>query len=111
MAPPTNQFQQVGNFVNNTALPYEEDNSLKYGALSSPGGTLDISCAPHDTDVTVVWTERGGPPVVAPAGEGGYGSKLLNRGMTVQLGGSITCDWAADGIIVALQMSKDRLTR
>jgi two-component sensor histidine kinase len=86
-------------------------NSLKYGALSSPGGTLDISCAPHDTDVTVVWTERGGPPVVAPAGEGGYGSKLLNRGMTVQLGGSITCDWAADGIIVALQMSKDRLTR
>jgi iron complex outermembrane recepter protein len=34
VAPPTNQFQQVGNFVNNTALPYEEDNSLKYGALN-----------------------------------------------------------------------------
>jgi two-component sensor histidine kinase len=86
-------------------------NSLKYGALSSPTGTLDISCAPHDTDVVVVWTERGGPPVAAPAGEGGYGSKLLNRGMTVQLGGSITCDWSAEGVIVSLQMSKDRLTR
>ena len=36
-------------------------NSLKYGALSSPTGTLDISCAPHDTEVVVVWTERGGP--------------------------------------------------
>ena len=34
VAPPPNQLQQVGNFVNNTALPYEEDNSLKYGALN-----------------------------------------------------------------------------
>jgi two-component sensor histidine kinase len=86
-------------------------NSLKYGALSSPAGTLDISCAPHDTDVVVVWTERGGPPVEAPAGEGGYGSRLLNRGMTVELGGSITCDWSAEGVIIWLQMTKDRLTR
>ncbi|MEA2793246.1 MAG: hypothetical protein QOI87_626 [Bradyrhizobium sp.] len=86
-------------------------NSLKYGALSSPSGTLDISCAPHDTEVVVVWTERGGPPVAAPRGEGGYGSKLINRGMTVQLGGSITCDWSAEGVIVSLQMTKDSLTR
>ena len=86
-------------------------NSLKYGALSSPTGTLDISCAPHDTDVVLMWTERGGPPVAAPAGEGGYGSKLLNRGMTVQLGGSISCDWSAEGVIVTLLMTKDRLTR
>src|ERR1700722_2164255 len=56
-------------------------NSLKHGALSSPSGALDISCAPHDTEVVVVWTERGGPPVTAPADDAGYGSKLLNRGM------------------------------
>jgi two-component sensor histidine kinase len=86
-------------------------NSLKHGALSSPAGTLDISCAPHDTDVVVVWTERGGPPVAAPSGVGGYGSKLLNRSMSIQLGGSITCDWSAEGVIVALQMTKDRLTK
>ena len=86
-------------------------NSLKYGALSSPTGTLDISCAAHDTEVVVVWTERGGPPVASPVGEGGYGSKLLNRSMTVQLGGSISCDWSAEGVIVTLHMIKDRLTR
>jgi hypothetical protein len=51
-----------------------------------------------------------GPPDAAPAG-GGYGSKLLNCGMTVQFGGSITCDWNAESVIVSLQMSKDRLTR
>jgi two-component sensor histidine kinase len=86
-------------------------NSLKYGALSSPAGTLDISCAPHDSEVVVVWTERGGPPVKAPAGESGYGSRLLNRGMTLHLGGSITFDWSAEGVIISLQISRERLTR
>jgi two-component sensor histidine kinase len=59
----------------------------------------------------VTWTERGGPPVAAPTGAGGYGSKLLNRGMTIQLGGSIRCDWSADGVIVTLHMTKEQLTR
>jgi two-component sensor histidine kinase len=86
-------------------------NSLKYGALSSPTGTLDIACPVHDTEVVVVWTERGGPTVASPAGEGGYGSKLLNRAMTVQLGGSISCDWSAEGVIVTLRMTKGRLAR
>jgi iron complex outermembrane recepter protein len=33
-APPANQFQGIGNFVNSQALQYEEDNSLKYAALN-----------------------------------------------------------------------------
>src|ERR1700737_1411466 len=42
-------------------------NSLKYGALSSTTGTLDVSCAPpHDNEVMIIWTERGGPSVIAP---------------------------------------------
>ena len=42
-------------------------NSAKYGALSLSSGTLDVSCNAHDEDeVLVMWTERGGPPVVAP---------------------------------------------
>jgi two-component sensor histidine kinase len=86
-------------------------NSLKYGALSSPSGALDISCAPHDTEVVVVWTERGGPPVTAPTDGGGYGSKLLNRGVTIQLGGSIACDWSSEGVIVTLRMTKVRLEK
>lgn len=86
-------------------------NSLKYGALSSPTGTLDISCDHHDIKVVVVWTERGGPPVSTPTDDGGYGSQLLNRSMTVQLDGSISCDWCAEGIIVTLCMTKDRLAK
>jgi hypothetical protein len=31
--------------------------------------------------------------------------------MTIQLGGSITFDWSAEGVIVSLQMTKDRLAK
>jgi PAS domain-containing protein len=37
------------------------------------------------------------------------GEMLLNRGMTVQLGGSINFDWSAEGVIVSLQISRNRL--
>jgi two-component sensor histidine kinase len=84
-------------------------NSLKYGALSSDTGTLDVSSTDQEEQVVVVWTERGGPPVASPTGQGGFGSKLINRAMSMQLGGTITCDWAAEGVIVTLKMDRDSL--
>lgn len=84
-------------------------NSLKYGALSVASGTLDISCTAHDSEVVVVWTERGGPPVVAPTGPRGFGSKLVNRSMSAQLGGSIAYDWSEEGVVITLRMNKDGL--
>jgi two-component sensor histidine kinase len=85
-------------------------NSLKYGALSAPTGTLDVSCTSHEvSDVVVVWTERGGPPVVAPTPPAGFGSKMINRSMARQLGGSIAFNWSKDGVIVTLRMSMGRL--
>src|SRR2546423_8801856 len=51
------------------ALVFHElaTNSAKYGSLSVASGTLDVSCNADEDDVVVMWTERGGPPVVAPA--------------------------------------------
>lgn len=86
-------------------------NSLKYGALSSATGTLDVSCTLQESDVVVVWTERGGPPVIAPTGPGGFGSKLVQRGMAAQLGGSIAADWQQQGVVVTLHMTKERLAK
>lgn len=83
-------------------------NSLKYGALSVATGTLDVSCTALDENVVVVWTERGGPPVKPPEGSG-FGSKMVVRGMSAQLGGSIVYDWPAHGVIATLRMLKDRL--
>lgn len=86
-------------------------NSAKYGALSLGSGTLDVSCNADGDEVVVMWTERGGPPVVAPAMLEGYGSKLVQRSMAAQLGGGITFDWAQEGVVVTLRMSKVRLAK
>jgi len=86
-------------------------NSLKYGALSTDTGTLDVACDSPNDQVVVVWTERGGPTVERPAGIEGYGSKLVDRSMAGQLGGSIKYDWDEAGVIVTLRMSTDKLAR
>ena len=83
-------------------------NSLKYGALSVASGMLDISGASSSDTVTITWTERGGP-AVRPQKVEGYGSKLLQRSIGGQLGGTIETDWSADGVVVAIVMSVARL--
>jgi two-component sensor histidine kinase len=85
-------------------------NSAKYGALSVASGTLDVSCNANDDEVIVMWTERGGPPVIPPSVKlQGFGSKLVHRSMAAQLGGSIAFDWSEEGVVVTLRMSKSRL--
>lgn len=83
-------------------------NSLKYGALSVETGMLDISGTSSDDEICLVWTERSGPAVAPPADQG-YGSKLLTRIITGQLGGSLKTDWSEEGIIVHVTMSAQRL--
>lgn len=85
-------------------------NSLKYGALSVHSGMLDISGTTVESEVCIVWTERGGPSVQSPDGPG-FGSKLLNRSVTGQLGGTIKTDWSAEGVIVTLTLNGEQLSR
>lgn len=85
-------------------------NSLKYGALSAEAGTLDVSGGLDDEDVRIVWTERGGPTVEPPNGAAGYGSRLVVRSISGQLGGSIDYNWSAEGVIVTLTLKASRLS-
>ena len=86
-------------------------NSAKYGSLSVASGTLDVSCNGHDDEVAIVWTERGGPSISAPAALEGFGSKLIHRSMAAQLGGTIAFDWSEEGVVVTLRMSKGRIAK
>lgn len=83
-------------------------NAIKYGALSNEVGQVDITCSSNGSDVVIVWTERGGPPVTGP-GPTGFGSKLITQGMSGQLGGDITIDWPIDGVVITMTMAKARL--
>ncbi|WP_245319339.1 hypothetical protein [Mesorhizobium temperatum] len=58
--------------------------------------------------MNIVWTERGGPEVEASRLEG-YGSKLVARSVSGQLGGSIAYDWSEDGLIVNLKVKAKKL--
>ena len=86
-------------------------NSVKYGALSLPGGTLDISCTAPGGEVALTWTERGGPPLADPRRPASFGTKLITRSVTGQLGGSVVFDWPVEGAVVTLRMSRTRLAR
>ena len=84
-------------------------NSLKYGALSSETGTLDVSTASTEAHLQLIWMERGGPDVKAPRDTDGFGSKLVHRSVSRQLGGTIDYDWLPDGLIVTVKLDRGQL--
>lgn len=86
-------------------------NSAKYGALSTPRGTLDVSCTCDEDEIVITWAERGGPLVVPPARTDGFGSKLIHRSMSAQLGGAIAFNWSEEGVVVTILMKRSRLAQ
>ena len=67
-------------------------NAVKYGALSVPKGRVDLSWVLSDGDdepvLCLTWRERGGPPVIPPTHKG-FGTRLIERGLTGQIGGTL----------------------
>ncbi len=86
-------------------------NSVKYGALSETTGTLDVTSTTEGDAITVTWVERGGPPVDAPEAPAGFGSNLVKRTVSSQLGGTIDYEWCEDGLVVTLKMDRERMAR
>ncbi|MFC7737530.1 PAS domain S-box protein [Roseomonas sp. GCM10028921] len=72
-------------------------NATKYGALSCPEGHVDVRCGTGAGGVLVVtWKEIGGPPVVPPSRKG-FGTRLLQRGLTQDLGPGASVDLQFNG--------------
>lgn len=94
------------------ALVFHElaTNSLKYGALSADTGQLDISGNNEGEDIRIIWTERGGPTVKDGERPSGYGSRLVERSVAGQLGGSIAYNWSPGGLIVTLRVKASKLS-
>ena len=76
-------------------------NAIKYGALSQPGGRLDVSWRVDDaadpSQLIFEWRERGGPRVASPQRKG-FGSELLERTLAFDLKGKTSLSFNGSGL-------------
>ena len=77
-------------------------NAIKFGALSSEVGRVNVRWRRTDEGgLELEWVETGGPTVGAPARRG-FGSTLLERVTGRELGGSARVDFAHGGVRAVL---------
>ena len=83
-------------------------NAAKYGALSNDTGTVrldwEIITENSRQKLRLIWTEAGGPHVVAPV-QRGFGSRLIERSARDQLGGEATVDFLPRGVVYTVTCS------
>ncbi len=80
-------------------------NAAKYGALSTPGGRIEIRWQPVRPEggkavgvqLQIEWQEHGGPAVEEPQ-QRGFGSKLIEGSVAAELGGSARLLFALEGL-------------
>ncbi|WP_156799977.1 ATP-binding protein [Novosphingobium resinovorum] len=75
-------------------------NAAKYGALSTAKGRVSASWSLEegpDPKFHLAWEERDGPPV-APRSRQGFGSRLIERGLAAELGGTAEMSFAPAGL-------------
>jgi two-component sensor histidine kinase len=78
-------------------------NALKYGALSVPSGWISITwnIVADGREAAFRWEENGGPPVKPPSARG-FGTRLIERGLAQELGGTVAIEFDPSGVICAL---------
>lgn len=79
-------------------------NATKYGALTSPVGVVSLrTVQTSSAEMTLVWTERGGPSVTAPSGKGGFGSRLINQLIQHDLRGECEFAYRPEGLTFTMR--------
>lgn len=84
-------------------------NSVKYGALSRTEGFLDISSRAEGDRLYLVWAETGGPAIADNPELTGFGSRLIARTVSSQLGGELSYDWQENGLVVTISMRLEKM--
>jgi PAS domain S-box-containing protein len=73
-------------------------NAVKYGALSTPAGRVELSWQlVASSRLTIQWTESGGPPVRKPT-RTGFGTTAVDQMIRHQLGGDVRLHWRPEGV-------------
>lgn len=81
-------------------------NAIKYGALSSPKGSVDLAwqVIPGDGGASfrLTWTESGGPPVARPDHKG-FGTRLIELSFPSELGFVSMLAYPRTGVVFTLE--------
>jgi two-component sensor histidine kinase len=79
-------------------------NTTKFGALSVPGGHVEIAWTidPNNERLHLTWTEKGGPAVQPPTRQS-FGTRLIET-LGKQLNGTVEMTYDSKGFIYALDV-------
>lgn len=87
------------------ALHELSTNAAKYGAFSTEMGEVTVEWALIRVEdgprLVLKWTELGGPPTELPTHKG-FGSRLIERGLTRELGGTVDLDYRPTGLVCTI---------
>jgi two-component sensor histidine kinase len=77
-------------------------NAMKYGSLSNERGSVliewKVAQTPTGGRLVLHWQEKDGPPVTPPSHRG-FGSNVIERGLSHELQGTAHLDYRPDGLI------------
>jgi two-component sensor histidine kinase len=77
-------------------------NAIKYGSLSNESGSVSVRWQvagdPDSPRLHLEWTESGGPSVGPPVRRG-FGSRMIERGLSAELGGKVEMDFRPTGLV------------
>ncbi|MBI0534411.1 response regulator [Roseomonas sp. KE2513] len=84
-------------------------NAVKYGALSAAEGCVSVSWQVERGDDNLArlklrWAESGGPPLHHVPKRRGFGGRMLESAVRVQLSGEVALLWEPEGLVCEIQM-------
>ncbi len=89
-------------------------NAVKYGAFSGDTGCVrvewTIEAAPEGKRLILTWREENGPPVTPPSRKG-FGSRVIERGLALELDGTTHLDFRPDGVVCTIDIPAPRGAR
>lgn len=79
-------------------------NAVKHGALSVPQGFVEIRLSKRPPHMVIEWLEEQGPEITQEPSKRGFGSRLKQVSIDVQMQGSFKEIWAKQGLICIIEL-------
>ena len=81
-------------------------NAVKYGALCTEVGSIDLHWERKGEEVELEWVENG-PPCARETTSSGFGQRMIAMAVEADLNGTIARDWRPDGLTVTIRFPID----